>query len=56
MAQEYSISSGILDKYQGSDTTLVVPEGVTEIAANVFSAAWNTENVHMISKLYFRKA
>ena len=30
MAQEYSISSGILDKYQGSDTTLVVPEGVTE--------------------------
>lgn len=57
MAQVYSINNGILEKYEGDEKNLIIPEGVTEIAANVFSSNWDiSSNVWMIESVEFPKS
>lgn len=43
--EDFSIENGVLFKYRGTDSRVVVPEGVTEIAESAFRANTNVKEV-----------
>ena len=56
MVGEYVITDGVLEKYIGKSNRLVIPEGVTRIAASAFSARQNRESAELIEQVEFPKS
>ena len=45
MSDDFEIENGILKKYRGNSSNVMIPEGVTEIGSSAFRASWTIESV-----------